>query len=184
MNSVLNRPTVVTEPPPPTTTPYIPPYRPDDKDVVGPRIFKAYEYEKYKHLPGMPSYIPQLTPLHYICMIVPTVLFLVLYLHHRDSNAKDLAEEEQKMKSLKWLLGLGGLVATFVMCVHLQMIPARYVRAVFPQWKQPTPISKPMKILIVFVFMVFIVYPTYKFFRRRNEQGQREPRVHKFSLDN
>ncbi len=174
---------VVTDPPH-TTTPV---YRPttqapsDQHGMPLSRIFNEREYQQYRNLPGMPEYIPELTPLHYISMMVPVVLFMVLYVHHRESNARDLEEERQWTKRLTFLIMVGAVGSLVVMAVHLQVIPPSVVRKVFPQWKQPAPLSKPMKVLIIFLVMVFIVYPTVKFFRKG--PSDRDPRIHRLFLD-
>ncbi len=182
----MERPLVVTDPPHTTTQVYRHTTQATTEHhyhhrMFFPRMFNEREYYQYRHIHGMPDYIPQLTPLHYICMMVPVVLFLVLYLHHRESNAKDLEEERQWTNRLTVLVFVGAVGSLFVMAVHLQLVPPSMVRKVFPQWKQPAPLSTPMKILIIFIVMVFIVYPTVKFFRKG--PSDREPKIHRLLLD-
>ena len=126
----------------------------------------------------MPQEIPNVTATHYACMIVPLAILLVLYIHHRDASAKDIADDRSKTKVIKFLLGLGMFFATLVACVHLQLIPVRVVRKVFPRWKAPPPMSKFMKTVILFSLLAFVVYPTAKFIRKRG-LPQRVPRVHR-----
>ena len=126
----------------------------------------------------MPKDIPKITAVHYVSMIIPLVVLLVLYVHHRDAASKDLADERSKTKTIKFLLGVGMFFATLIACVHLQLIPVRYVRRVFPRWKQPPPMSKFMKTLILFSLLAFVIYPTAKFIRRRGIPPK-GPQVHR-----
>ncbi len=146
--------------------------------TIPPRKFNPQEYHHYRHLHGMPKEIPQITGLHYASMIIPVVLLLALYVHHREQNSKDLAEERGKTKRIKWLLFIGLIFATLIVCVHLRIIPVTWVRRIFPRWKMPPPMPKYMKVLIVFCFIAFIVYPTVKFIRRRNVP-EGKPEIHK-----
>ncbi len=130
----------------------------------------------------MPKYIPQITKLHYIAVILPLVGLLGLCIHHRQENAKDLAEEYSKTKRIRFMLGLGVVFSTIVICVHLRIIPVAWVRVLFPRWKVPPPMPKSLKILIVFCFLAFIVYPVVKFLRRKNVPPPR-PEVHKLAKE-
>ena len=146
--------------------------------TLPPRKFNPKEYAEYKNLPGMPQNIPNVTATHYACMIVPLVILLVLYIHHRDASAKDIADERSKTKIIKFLLGLGMFFATLIAMVHLQLIPVRYVRKVFPRWRQPPPMSKFMKTIILFCLLAFVIYPTAKFIRKRG-LPVKGPQVHR-----
>ncbi len=130
----------------------------------------------------MPKYIPQVTKLHWIACIIPVILLLVLYIHHREEMSKDLADERSKTKRIKGLLVVGVVFATIVICVHLRIIPVSWVRKIFPRWKMPPPMPKYMKVLIVFCFLAFIVYPMVKYFRRKNVPPPR-PEVHRLLKD-
>ncbi len=143
-----------------------------------PRKFNPDEYRHYRHLHGMPQNIPQITMLHYVSTIVPVILLLALYVHHREQAARDLAEEHAKTKRIKVLLLIGLVFATFIVCVHLRIIPVSWVRVIFPRWRMPAPMPKYMKVLIVCSFIVFIVYPIVKFIRRKGAQ-EPKPEIHK-----
>ncbi len=159
------RPVRILIPPPPVTLP--------------PRKFDEREYRHYRHLPGMPRHIPEITKWHYLSVLVPIGLLVWLYLHHREQSAKDLADEISKTKKIRMMLMVGTVFAGIVVMVHMQIIPPRYVRMLFPRWKQPPTMPKILKIILVFCFLVFVVYPTVKFIRRMNMPG-RNPAVHRF----
>ena len=61
--------------------------------TLPPRKFDPKEYAEFKDLPGMPQDIPKVTAVHYVSMIIPLVVLLVLYIHHRDAASKDIADE-------------------------------------------------------------------------------------------
>ncbi len=161
--TTTSRPLALILPPPPVTIP--------------PRKFDEKEYRHYRHLSGMPK-IPQVTMWHYMSVLVPIVLLLILFMYHKEQAAKDLADEISKTKRIRFLLLLGTMFAAIVVMVHLQIIPPRYVRILFPRWRQPPTMPKYLKIALVFCFLAFIVYPTIKFIRRMNI-SQRNPLVHR-----
>jgi hypothetical protein len=156
---------IITPPPPPVT--------------FGARHFNYEEYSKYKHnIHGMPQDIPELSAVHYMSVIVPLLLLLILTVHYKNANDADYAAELSETKNIRRLLVLGVFFAGIVIAIHLRIIPVRYVRVLFPRWKTPPPMSKAMKALIAFCFLAFIIYPTVKFIRRQG-QVPRVPQVHK-----
>jgi len=148
--------------------------------TLPPRAFDWLEYNEYKDkVQGIPKDIPQITAYHYVSMLVPIILLLVLLVHQREASARDAQDEYAKTKTVKHLLAIGGIFAGLVIAVHMRIIPVRVVRVIFPRWKVPPPMSKAMKIAIFFCFVSFIVYPTVKFFRRQR-RPPRDPQVHQY----
>ncbi len=132
-----------------------------------PRKFNVIEYEEYKDLPGMPKDIPNVTIVHYLCMLIPAMVFIILYVHHREQVARDQVAAEDEEKNIQKMLIFGTVFAAFVLCVHLQVIPSQIIRVFFPEYEQPTPMPINMKILVITCFALFIVYPTMKLIKDR-----------------
>lgn len=128
----------------------------------------------------MPKEIPVITRNHYALLIVPTVLLFLFFLKYRSWVTKDLAEERWRTKGIKGLLVCGVVLSSLVVAVQTQLIPPSVVRRFFPRWRVPPPMSKAMKILIVFCLVALVIYPTVKFFRTRKPPAQ--PKVHRLQL--
>jgi len=166
---------IVVSTPPPVSIPTPPP----PPVSIGNRPFNYEEYKELKNsVHGMPQDIPELTAAHYVSVIVPLVLLIVLTVHYRSAAESDSIAEHKETKNIRRLLLIGVTFAGVVIAIHLRIIPVRYVRVLFPRWKMPPPMSKAMKALIAFCFLAFIIYPTVKFLRRQG-QVPRVPQVHK-----
>lgn len=140
-----------------------------------PRKFDKEEYLKYKDLPDMPQSIPDLSAFHYVCLLVPLALMLVLYVHQREAAARDEAEEQDRLNRIRVLLAVGAVFATAVAMVHLRLIPPSVVRRF---WRQPEPVSKPMKVAIILCLGALVLCPTAKLLWR-TEKPESSPRVHR-----
>jgi len=145
------------------------------------RPFDQKEYEANKDLPNMPQYIPQLTNAHYAAIVVPTLVLLYVYLKQKEHGSRDEQEEASLTDTIRTLLAVGMVGAGAVAACHLQIIPIRVVRKVFPRFQTGPPMSKPARFFIAMAFVLFVMLPTMRFFRTPAVQI-RTPQVHRLSL--
>ncbi len=149
------------------------------------RRFHPLEYEAHRSLDGMPQDIPAITPFHYLVLITPIVLLVVVYIHHREQVRKNLEEERDRARNIQVLLLIGTFLAGLFIGIHLRVVPSESVRLFFPGFKQPAPMHPVMKLLLLSCFAVFIVYPTLKYLyikRRMRSRSLPGPEVHRIRM--